>query len=83
MTTDYNCITFVNVACMAFSRFRFPSSQAKFLVLNFVRDVFCLSLNGRLFDDLTNFSIESRQVFFFIFIQVEQVLVPETFFNII
>ena len=83
MTTDYNCITFVNDAGMAFSRFRFPSNQAKFLVLNFVRDVFCLSFHGRLFDDLANFSIESRQVFFLIFIQVEQVLVPETFFNII
>jgi hypothetical protein len=82
MTPDDNCVAFVNDAGMTFARFGLPPNQTNFLVLNFVDDAFGLSFYGRLFYDFADFGIES-QVFFLIFIQVEQVLVPEALFDII
>ena len=52
-------------------------------MFKFVIYTFGLSLNNRLFNDLSYFCIKRRQMFLFVFVEIKKVLISGAFFNII
>lgn len=82
MSTNKYCLIFVNNYRMALPRFWSPSFYLDCIGLNIVDNIFRESFLNWFFYDLSYLRI-SRQMLFFIIIDVEQLLVSDWFFNIL